>query len=170
MIKKMEKEKNIMIMENYNLKENIIITSNILAKNFGILKSEGKYLNNKIFDGKYYNSKGILEYELKKGNGYVKEYYDNDKLKYEGEYINGYLIGKGKNYYENGNLKTEGDYILKNKMNMKGYKENGDIDFEVINGKGYMKNYYDDKLLFEGEILNGERNGKGKEYDNEGNI
>ena len=119
MIKKMEKEKNIMIMENYNLKENIIITSNILAKNFGILKSEGKYLNNKIFDGKYYNSKGILEYELKKGNGYVKEYYDNDKLKYEGEYINGLANGKGKEYDNEGNITFEGEYLNGNRVKRK---------------------------------------------------
>jgi len=31
-----------------------------------------------------------------------------------------------------------------------------------LNGKG--KEYYDDKLIFEGEYKNGERNGKGKEY------
>ena len=38
------------------------------------------------------------------------------------------------------------------------------------NGKG--KEYNDDgKLIFEGEYLNGNKwNGKGKEYDDEGNI
>ena len=35
--KKMEKEKLIMIMKNYNLKENIIITSNIMVKNIIIM-------------------------------------------------------------------------------------------------------------------------------------
>ena len=46
-------------------------------------------------------------------------------------------------------------------MNMKGYKENGDIDYEIINGNGYIKKYsYDDKLEFEGEVLNGYINGK----------
>ena len=33
------------------------------------------------------------------------------------------------------------------------------------NGKGKEYDYYSGKLLFEGEYLNGERNGKGKEYD-----
>ena len=38
------------------------------------------------------------------------------------------------------------------------------------NRKG--KEYYgeDDSLRFEGEYLNGKRNGKGKEYDDEGNL
>ena len=39
---------------------------------------------------------------------------------------------------------------------------------EYLNGErnGNGKEYYDNKLVFEGEYLNGERwNGKGKEYD-----
>jgi len=35
------------------------------------------------------------------------------------------------------------------------------------NGKG--KEYYNDKLIYEGEYKNGKRNGKGKEYYN-GNL
>ena len=39
----------------------------------------------------------------------------------------------------------------------------------VINGKG--KEYNNDgNLIFEGEYLNGERNGKGKEYNNDGEL
>ena len=33
-----------------------------------------------------------------------------------------------------------------------------------------MKEYYWDKLKFEWEYLNGERNGKGKEYNDEGKL
>ena len=49
-------------------------------------------------------------------------------------------------------------------------KESNKLIFEgeCLNGKrnGKGKEYYDDgKLKFEGEIINGERNGKGKEYD-----
>ena len=41
----------------------------------------------------------------------------------------------------------------------------------MIKGKGYIKEYeYDKKLSFEGEYLNGERNGKGKEYDFDGKL
>ena len=36
----------------------------------------------------------------------------------------------------------------------------------------WKRKYYnkDDKLLFEGEYLNGERNGMGKEYDSDGKL
>ena len=35
--------------------------------------------------------------------------------------------------------------------------------YEIKNGKGFVKEYYDKKLIFEGHYKNGERNGKGKE-------
>ena len=58
------------------------------------------------------------------------------------------------------------------------------IDLSIINYKHFSKRYiiyesneigkeyygYKDILLFEGEHKNGERNGKGKEYDYDGNI
>jgi len=44
-------------------------------------------------------------------NGKVKAYYNNDKLKFKGEYLNGKKwTGKGKEYYYNGNLKFEREY------------------------------------------------------------
>ena len=54
-----------------------------------------------------------------KKNGKIKEYYDNVKLKIEGEYLNGERNGKGKEYHCNGNLKFEGEY-LNGKRNGKG--------------------------------------------------
>ena len=33
---------------------------------------------------------------------------------------------------------------------------------------GIIKKYYEGKLVFEGELLNGEKNGKGKEYNSSG--
>ena len=45
-------------------------------------------------------------------NGKVKEYnVNNNKLIYEGEYLNGHRHGKGKKYYDNGQLKFEGIYL-----------------------------------------------------------
>jgi len=35
----------------------------------------------------------------------------NDKLIFEGEYLNGQRNGKGKEYYENETLKFEGEYF-----------------------------------------------------------
>ena len=38
------------------------------------------------------------------------------------------------------------------------------------NGKGKEFDYFDGKLEYEGEYLNGERNGIGKEYDSNGKL
>ena len=73
---------------------------------------------------------------------------------------------KGKEYI-NDRLEYEGEYLYNKKWNGNGYDENGNIIYELINGKGKVKEYYyNGKLIFEGEYLNGERKGKGKEYYN----
>ena len=96
-------------------------------------------------------------YELKNNiNGKGKEYYDNGKLKFEGEYLNGEKNGKGKEYDDNGNLKFEGEYLNDLKWNGKGYDPYNNIVYELKDGKGLFKEYYDaGELLFEGEYLNG---------------
>ena len=52
---------------------------------------------------------------------------------------------------------------------IKEYNVSGAIKYEgeYLNGEknGKGKEYDEDKLIFEGEYLNGEKNGKGKEYD-----
>ena len=85
--------------------------------------------------------------------------------------VNFYMkIGKGKEYYK-GKLEFEGRYIYNNKYNGKGYDENGNIIYELINGNGRVKEYENNVLTFEGEYLNGTKNGKGKEYDEDnGNL
>ena len=83
--------------------------------------------------------------------------------------IYGYKI-KGKYYYKN-RLEYEGEYLYNKKWNGKGYDENGNIIYELINGNGKVKEYwYNGELEFEGEYLNGKRNGKGKEYDERGEL
>ena len=46
------------------------------------------------------------------------------------------------------------------------------MEAEYLNGErnGKGKEYYGDILLFEGEFLNGKRNGKGKEYNRKRNL
>ena len=62
-------------------------------------------------------------------------------------------------------MEYEGEYLYDEKWNGKGYDKNGNIIYELINGNGKAKEYWNnDKLSFEGEYLNGKRNGKGKEY------
>jgi len=49
-------------------------------------------------------------------NGEGKLYYENGKLKYEGEFKNSKKHGKGKEYDENGKLIFEGEYSEDNKI------------------------------------------------------
>ena len=68
-----------------------------------------------------------------------------------------------KKYYNNGKLRFEGEYLYNKKWNGKGYEENVNVINELINGNGKEKEYnYDGELVFEGEYLNGDKNGKGK--------
>ena len=156
---------------------------------------EGEYKNDLRWNGKGYDNNNNVVYELKNGNGHVKEYNDEGKLVYEVEYLNGNEHGKGKEYYYEGNLKFEGEYLngkrhgkgkeydydsnlifegeyfYGKRWNGKGYDNNNKVVYELINGKGYMKEYNSNKNIeFEGELLNGEKNGKGKEYDYDGNL
>ena len=64
-------------------------------------------------------------------------------------------------------MEYEGEYLFDKKYNGKGYDENGNIIYELINGTGKVKEYrlFFHILEFEGEYLNGLRNGKGKEYE-----
>ena len=155
----------------------------------GTLKFKGEYLNGKAWNGVGYDNYGNIENKINNGKGNVKALYDDNNLefeeenlnqkrseigkecyyrgiKYEGEYLKGKKNGKGKEYYNNNALYFEGEYLNGKRWNGKGYNINGNIDFEIKDGKGKGKVYYNDgKLKFEGEFLNGQRwNGKGKEY------
>ena len=43
---------------------------------------------------------------------------------------------------------------------------NGNIVYELVNGKGNVKEYEKGILIYEGEYLDGKKSGKGKEYIN----
>ena len=110
--------------------------------------------------------KGELIYELKNGEGFVKEYDDN-KLLFEGKYINGEKNGKGKEYDKNGKLQFEGEYLNGKKWSGNGYDINNNIVYNLKDGKGLIKFYNSfGNIKFEGEYLDGDINGKGKEYNN----
>jgi len=131
------------------------------------------------YEGEYLNGK-------KYGKG--KEFWKGFKT-FEGEYLYGYRL-KGKNYrlkdfdfiletrkYKGVEyLEYEGEYLYDKIWNGKGYDEDGNIIYEIINGKGKGIEYYnhltyDDskrvnpRIIYEGEYLNGTRNGKGRDYD-----
>ena len=75
--------------------------------------------------------------------------------------------GKGKEYDSDGKSKFEGEFLNNKKYNGKGFDEYTNIIYELKNG-GKVIEYYNfyDELFFEGEYLNGEKNGKGKECNN----
>ena len=159
----------------------------------GKIRFEGIYNNGKKWNGIGYDIKDNKVYEIKNGEGYIKEYNDEGKLYIESEYsiINPKV--KAKEYYNTGNLKFEGvhlyshklsgkyyingkfeyegEFLYDKKWNGKGYNEKGDKIYELKNGTGKIKEYTDSEILeYEGECLNGKRNGKGKEYDYEGRL
>ena len=177
----------------------------------GLRNREGKEYNKKqilIFEGEYkdgkkWNGEGFsgeinkitVQYKIKDGNGYVKQYYSNTHfLSFEGEYKNGLRNGKGKEYYYYQDLKFEGEYLngLKHgkgieynfdrKLLFDGYyyrgrrwngiiyDEKNNIVGELKNGKGFVKEYNYGHIIFEGEYINGAKNGYGKEYDDEENL
>ena len=66
----------------------------------------------------------------------------------------------GKEYYKNDKLRFEGEYLNRKKWNGKWYNMNGNMEYEIKDGKGNIKEYdYGGMLEFEGEYINGERNG-----------
>ena len=131
---------------------------------------------------KGFNYEGELIYELKNGNRFVKEYdIYNDELIFEGEYWNGEKNGRRKKYkYCNKELesKFDGEYFNNNKewngTKIK-YEKYIEIQIELVNEKNWNKKKeynlvkdkeYNDRdiVIYEGDNLNGQRHGKGKEY------
>ena len=74
-------------------------------------RCSGKYLIYENGIGKeynVYNDKLLFEGEYKNGKGKEYNIY-NDKILFEGEYLNRLKSGKAKEYYDNGKIKFEGE-------------------------------------------------------------
>ena len=134
-----EKRKLNMIIYNKELQKKLdvdIVEYKKLSGKYKIGEKNGKGKEYKlitkelIFEGEYLNGKR---------NGKGKEYYYEGNLKYEGEYLNGERNGKGKEYYYDGKLKFEGEYLNGKRWNGKGYNKNGNIEFEIKDGKWESK-------------------------------
>ena len=67
-------------------------------------------------------------------------------------------------------MEYEGEFRDSRKWNGKGYDDSGNVIYELINGNEKVKEYFHGELKFEGEYLNGKKNGKGKEYDYKGDL
>ena len=117
----------------------------------GKLEFEGEYFLNKKFNGKGYDKDGNIIYELKNGNGKVKEYLNGDLI-FEGDYLNGKIWnGKGKEYNSYGNKVFEGEYLNGKKWNgyteiietITGFKTLLVIKIRYTEGKKDVKRVYD---------------------------
>ena len=145
----------------------------------GKIKFKGEYKNNKKWNGEGYDINDKFDYIIKEGKGNIKLYrfYDSN-LKFEGEYKNGEKNGKGKEkkkkknglgkeyFYVDNKILYSGEYKDGKIWNGKGYDINGNIVYEIKDGKGYVKLYtdYGSYCHFLGEYKNGEANGLGKSF------
>ena len=181
-----EKRKLELVKYNKNIQNKmdikIINYKNICKRYFiGDKNGIGKEYNNDdylIFEGDYKNGKK---------NGKGKEY-NNNLLIFEGEYKDGkrngnatkyiyreYYIMQARRSPKNSKIelndyyieyKFVGEYLNGKKWNGKEYDWKNKITYILKDGKGYVtKNIHKlDKIIYEGEYLKGERNGKVKEY------
>ena len=147
-------------------------------------KSIQDKLNISLINYRIYSRKYIIG----KKSGLCKVYDYKDNLIFEGEYLNGKKNGKGKEYNKYGELLFEGEYLNGKKWNGKGYyidikknckdknyrmenelgykfnEDDSNIYYEIKDGAGLMIDYDDEEYVYEGEYLNGERNGYGRDY------
>ena len=121
------------------------------------MEKERNYCHPNIFEGEYLNGKR---------NGWGK-YYDENNLVFECEYLNGKKNGKAIQYDEYSKFLYKAIY-LDDKLVRKLDKYYDELIIEE--GTGIAKEYKNEILIYKGEYYNGLRNGKGKEYDQEGNL
>ena len=147
---------------------------------------DGNYLNDVLLIGYYYNLYGnngkmvmhnekgelLFEGEFKnlQKNGTGKEYKDG-KLIFEGIYLDGEKNGLGIEYYIDQKIKFDGEFKKGKKWNGKGYNKDRECICEIKDGKGIGKELNDKgNLIFEGEYINGEKNGKIFDYYDNGQL
>ena len=140
----------------------------------------GEYLNGKRNgNGKeYFNDNIIFEGEFKDGkkwNGNAKEYNFKGNLLFEGVYQSGIKYnGKECKYFDDGEkLRYEAEYKDGLLWNAKGYNKNevfSNLDFEIKNGNGKIKDFYSDNILkLIQDYKGGKKNGKVFSYYNNEN-
>ena len=165
-----EKKKLELIIYNKNIQKNFDID----ITNYKFFRGRYKIVDKNRKGQEFYGSNDVLafegEYKNGKRNGKGKEYNINGNLIFEGEYKNGKRNGKGKELCFNKYKEFEGEY--RNGIRWIGVEY--DYDENIINKINYeeelYKEYYKNELKkFEGESINGKKNGKGKEFFNNDN-
>ena len=164
--------------KNYNEKIKALNISEIIliSKFPEINLNDEKYeIKNEYYDNLKLKCIGQILKENKKYNGKVIEFYENENIKFEGDYKNGKRDGKGIVYYKSGKILYEGEFKL-DKWEGKGikYYENemklyeGYYKNDCPDGKGIL--YYNNgNKKYEGEYKDGNNEGKGIEYYENGN-
>ena len=137
---------------------------------------EGNWENGNLKNGRIYLPNGnIYEGQIKdsnmNGKGILKTF--NNKILYEGDFVNGEKNGKGKIIFEDGTIyegnieygmfKGNGKMIWKN-----GYEYEGEFNGPVLSGKGKLTGPEGD--IYEGDFENNLFHGKGKyKFNKSGN-
>ena len=96
----------------------------------GKLKFEGEYLNDEKWNGKEYHINS-----------------DEEEIESEFEYLNGKKNGKVVEYFRGGKIRFNGEYANDIKWNGKGYDPNGELVYNIENGKGLVKEYNFEGIL-----------------------
>lgn len=122
---------------------------------------KGEFTKGKKKNGKGFNIKGEVVYEIKDGEGNIKIFNMVDKLLYEGEYKNyQYWNGKQSSYHDNGKLQFEFFYTEGKISYTKEYNRNEELILELnlknekcVTGKEYKNG----EIIYEGEYVSREK-------------
>lgn len=115
-------------------------------------------------------------------HGRGKIYTNNGKIKYDGEFVDGmFVTGIARDYYEDGeplyeieyknNMKVKGTIYRLSKNDEQPWFFNGDFDGnDIVNG--FVTEYRRDnnKIFYEGEVVNREYSGDGTLYKKNGSV
>ncbi|CAH8282277.1 antitoxin component YwqK of YwqJK toxin-antitoxin module [Mariniflexile fucanivorans] len=117
----------------------------------GNARYEVKKIND-VFVVKGFYENGKLFYERILNKGYYKEYFEDEALKIESNYVDGSLSGIWKQYYPTGQLEWE-------------------VTYKNDNKEGFYKQFYENgKLKLEGETKEDLKDGNEKQYNESGNL
>ena len=136
-----------------------------------VLSNGIKYINNTKYEGEFLNDKrnGKGKEYLGKYNGYYNNEYI---LIFEGIYFDNHWK-KGKEYYKNNKLKFEGEYLFDEELKGKIYDIEGNIISELNNNRIFCNSYDNGMQIFVRENIKDKLYGneiKGMEYDSKGRF
>ncbi|OGS81512.1 MAG: hypothetical protein A3G95_07070 [Flavobacteria bacterium RIFCSPLOWO2_12_FULL_31_7] len=114
------------------------------------------------------NEKNVLEaiYQVRDKNNFVLngvcKIFKENKVQIISNYINNRLNGEYFEYYEDGKIKIEGEYKIQRDKEIFYYKNYWDLNGRQIikDYNGHFEYFHEGKILIEGEIVNGLINGK----------